>query len=102
MSTAADTLDDDVNVPSYSYAEVVVAPILMMSLSLIAALLRCWVKRMMLNMFSIDDWLLILSFILYVALCTPAICAAGHGFGVHSSSLTKDDLVVLYHVGHLS
>ena len=80
----------------FGYSKVVATPALMMSLTLIAVLLRCWVKKRMLNMFRIDDWLLVLAQFLYTFLCATTIYAASIGFGKHSNQLSDDHLYYIY------
>ncbi|KAL3422320.1 integral membrane protein [Phlyctema vagabunda] len=81
---------------SYTYEQVIVTPVLMLTLSLVSLLLRCWVKRVMLHNVSHDDWLLVLSFVLFCVLCTLSIISAGYGFGKHSDVLEKHNLFIIY------
>ena len=83
---------------NYSFSETAAAPMLLMILSFITLLLRGWVKGKMLKRFTVDDILLLISFLLYSALCILAICAASYGFGVHSIYLSDEDLYVIYYV----
>ena len=92
----------DGNAPSHSYGQVVVTPILFMALSLIAVSLRCWVKKGILKNFTLDDWLLVLTELLFVSMCTMVIYMAGQGFGVNSDKLSDHALHHIYLVGYPS
>lgn len=93
-----DEPDSDADLPSHTYGEAVAAPIVMLVISTVAILCRCWVKKRILRQFHLDDGLLILSFLLYVTLCGLAVSSAGHGFGIHSDSLADVDLLEIYRV----
>lgn len=92
------TPDSDANVPSHKYGEVILAPVIMLPLSMSTVLLRCWVKKRILKIFFLDDWLLVLSFVLYTILCSLALSSAGYGFGIHTDVLAEDKVRKIYQV----
>ena|SRR5258706_5754064 len=92
------TIDSDADIPSHSFREVVAAPIIMVLLSLLVVTLRCWVKRVMLHKFALDDWLLVYSFTLFAALCIMVIYSDTQGFGVHSDEMSDENLRVIFRV----
>jgi hypothetical protein len=91
--------DDDANVASHSYGEVVALPAILIPLTCICVGTRCIVRKRMLNKFSIDDWLLVLSLILFIALEGLSITLARYGFGTHTVQLNHDQITMIFHVG---
>lgn len=92
--------DSDISRPAYSHGTAMVVPTLIMPLSIIAVLLRCWVKKRILNLFSLDDWLLLLTLILFMILCSMVIYTVSIGFGTHSDKLSDDALYTMFLVGY--
>jgi len=54
----------------------IAAPAILLSFSFVALSLRCWVKKKMLNNFSVDDWILVAAMLFYIVFVTMAMYAA--------------------------
>jgi len=72
---------------SYTYAQVVAAPAVLLPLAWITVALRCWVKRCVMNAFSADDWLMLIALVFFSAVVSMEFVSAGLGFGHHTEDL---------------
>ncbi|UNI24555.1 hypothetical protein JDV02_010290 [Purpureocillium takamizusanense] len=58
----------------------------------VIVLLRCYSRAALIKGFGLDDWLMILSTLFFLAYCVMSNLGVKHGTGQHQGSLAKEDI----------
>lgn len=79
---------------TYPKSQIIGVPAFLLGLAWMSVLLRCWVKIKIVKSFTIDDWLLLFSVVLFTGSSAMMICAAGHGLGMHINEVEPTDIYI--------
>ncbi|KAF2877162.1 hypothetical protein BDV95DRAFT_481101 [Massariosphaeria phaeospora] len=72
--------------------ELLAVDILFLAAAVIANLLRCYVRIAMVKAFGVDDWLMAIATLFFVAYCSSSISGVRHGTGRHHSDLSQENI----------
>ncbi|CZR65727.1 related to integral membrane protein pth11 [Phialocephala subalpina] len=77
----------------YNGDQLVAVAALFLSLTYISVLLRCYVRARITKCFQLDDWLMVISQVIFTLSCSFILRGVHYGMGRHNSTLSQENQI---------